>query len=299
MRSLQAEDAGPAVATASGPAAAVPTTVTVETSPSAVHAADLSLARAAVETVVRVGLMLALAGWCLWITRPFIFALIWGIIIAVAINPGFQRLKALLGGRGGLAAALMASSILVVLVWPVSMLTSSLIANLSELAIRLMDGSLRLPPPPAGAEQWPLIGPKIEQLWTMGSAGLGSVVEEIQPQLRVAAGWLLSVVADLGLGLLHFVAAMIIAGILLAHAEGGHRLASDLATRLVGARGPGLAALAERTIRGVARGVIGTALVQSAAAGVGFMVAGVPWAALLVLLCFLLCLVQIGPAPVL
>jgi predicted PurR-regulated permease PerM len=94
---------------------------------------------------------------------------------------------------------------------------------------------------------------------------------------------------------------VVIAGLLLRHSAGagGGRLAQLVATRLVGERGPELASLAEQTVRNVARGVLGTALVQSALAGAGFVIVGVPWAALLTLACFLLCVVQIGPAIVL
>jgi predicted PurR-regulated permease PerM len=124
-------------------------------------------------------------------------------------------------------------------------------------------------------------------------------MQEVQPQLRALGGWLLSLVAGIGLGLLNFVAAVVIAGLLLAYSTGGGRLAQAFATRLVGERGPELAGLAEQTVRNVARGVLGTALIQSALAGTGFVVAGVPWAALLTLVCFLLGVVQIGPAIVL
>jgi predicted PurR-regulated permease PerM len=124
-------------------------------------------------------------------------------------------------------------------------------------------------------------------------------VQEVQPQLRALARWMLSLVAGAGLGLLNFVAAVVIAGLLLRHSAGGGRLAQAIATRLVGERGSELAGLAEQTVRNVARGVLGTALVQSALAGAGFVIAGVPWAALLTLACFLLCVVQIGPAIVL
>ena len=57
--------------------------------------------------------------------------------------------------------------------------------------------------------------------------------------------------------------------------------------------------LTDRTIRNVARGVIGTALIQSLLVGIGLVVAEVPAAAFLTLIAFLLCVVQIGPALVL
>jgi predicted PurR-regulated permease PerM len=64
-------------------------------------------------------------------------------------------------------------------------------------------------------------------------------------------------------------------------------------------RGHGLVALAEATIRSVARGVLGTAMIQALLAGIGLVVAGVPAAGLLAFLCLILCTVQIGPGLVL
>ena len=71
--------------------------------------------------------------------------------------------------------------------------------------------------------------------------------------------------------------------------------ADAIAVRLAGNRGPRLVELAERTVRNVARGVIGTALIQSTLVGLGLVVAGVPAAAFLTL--YLLPVArQLGPS---
>jgi predicted PurR-regulated permease PerM len=57
--------------------------------------------------------------------------------------------------------------------------------------------------------------------------------------------------------------------------------------------------LAGQAIRGVALGVIVTALVQSALGGIGLAIAGVPFATVLTALMFMLCIAQLGPALVL
>ena len=54
-----------------------------------------------------------------------------------------------------------------------------------------------------------------------------------------------------------------------------------------------------RPIRGVALGVVVTALVQSVLGGIGLAIAGVPFAAMLTAVMFMLALAQIGPLPVL
>jgi predicted PurR-regulated permease PerM len=57
--------------------------------------------------------------------------------------------------------------------------------------------------------------------------------------------------------------------------------------------------LAGQAIRAVALGVVVTAIVQSAAAGIGLAVVGIPYAAVLTAIIFILCIAQLGPLLVL
>lgn len=65
--------------------------------------------------------------------------------------------------------------------------------------------------------------------------------------------------------------------------------------RIAGDRGKHLLEVAGNTVRGVVYGILGTALVQAIFAGIGFVIAGVPGAALLALLTFFLSVVPMGP----
>jgi predicted PurR-regulated permease PerM len=69
--------------------------------------------------------------------------------------------------------------------------------------------------------------------------------------------------------------------------------------RLAGPQGEAVAILASKAIRGVALGVVVTAIIQAGLGGVGLAITGVPAAALLTAVMFMLCLAQIGPALVL
>lgn len=257
---------------------------------------ELLLARIVIEAVVRVGLILVLVAWCFWLARPFLVAVLWGVILAITMHPTCRRLRSGLGGRGGLAAALLTLVALLLLIGPLSALTVTLIGDIGELAARLTAGSITVPPPPPRLAQLPLIGDVVTQVWQLASVNLLAALQEIRPQLAALGRWLLSLAAGTGLGVLQLLLAIVIAGLLLAHADAGGRFAQMLATKLAGARGPILTALAERTVRNVARGVLGTALIQSMLAAIGLVAAGVPTAALLTLLCFVLAVVQIGPA---
>ena len=68
---------------------------------------------------------------------------------------------------------------------------------------------------------------------------------------------------------------------------------------MAGRSGDQVVRLAAQAIRGVALGVVVTAVVQAALAGVGLVVAGVPSAALLAAVTFVLCIAQLGPLLVL
>ena len=46
----------------------------------------------ALETTLRIGFVLFLIGWCFWIIWPFFAVIVWGMIIAVAVFPMFQKL---------------------------------------------------------------------------------------------------------------------------------------------------------------------------------------------------------------
>jgi predicted PurR-regulated permease PerM len=251
-----------------------------------------------VETLIRVGVIVGLVVYCFQIVRPFIIPVVWGIIIAVAEYPGYLRLRAMLGSRRRLAAALLTVLGLVVLVTPTAMLSDTVVVGARSLKKAVEEGTLDVPPPSASVARWPLIGESLSEFWELASTNLDEAIEQVRPQLRATVKWLLSVLAGAGLSLLQFVAAIIIAGVLLAHAEGGERTARAIAGRLADERGIEFAGLATATVRSVARGILGVAFIQAILAGLGFLVVGVPGAGLWALLCLLLAVVQIGIFPI-
>ena len=96
------------------------------------------------------------------------------------------------------------------------------------------------------------------------------------------------------MGLMQFLAAFIVAGIIMAYGTLGSRTACDIAIRISGPdRGPGLAELCTGTIRAVAQGVVGVAFIQTMILGLGFVVMGIPGAGLLALGVLLLGITQL------
>lgn len=259
---------------------------------------DLLVGRA-LQVTIRIGIFLLLVAWCFTIIRPFLVPVVWGIIIAVATYRLFGSLQALFGGRSGLAAVGYVVLAQLVLILPALLLAGTLVDGIEALARRLADGTLQVPPPPAMIRSWPSIGDPLHRFWQLASTNLDQALARIAPQLTAAAHWLLGFAGAVSLGLLQFVVAIFIAAALLVNAASGERVAGDVATGLAGDQGRAYADLAVQTIRSVARGVIGVALIQSILAGLGFLAVGLPAAGLLALLCLLFAIVQLPVALVL
>ncbi len=116
----------------------------------------------------------------------------------------------------------------------------------------------------------------------------------MQPKIGDIAKSALAFVAGIGVGLLQFLASFIIAGIIMAFGEAGNRGAHAIFDRLAGKeQGEEFAKLSTATIRAVAQGVIGVAFIQAIVIGVCLLIAGIPWAGVLVLIVLVLGIAQV------
>jgi predicted PurR-regulated permease PerM len=260
--------------------------------------ADRHITDRAIEIFIRIALIAILAAWCFDIVRPFIVPGLWGVIIAVGLHPLYHRLLEALSGRAVLAATLVSGLTLAVLLVPVFLLSGSVMEGAEGVVRGFDEGSLDVPPPPAWVGDLPLVGNYTHDLWSDASHNLKGVLVRLAPQLKAALSWLAGLAAGAGMGILQFIFAIAIAGVLLAHEDGAQRAAASVARRLAGARGMEFAELAAATVRSVTRGILGVALIQSILAGLGWLAAGVPAAGLWALLALLLSTVQIGIFPV-
>jgi predicted PurR-regulated permease PerM len=247
----------------------------------------------ALEATIHIGLVVLLLYWCFKIGQPFIQIIVWGIIIAVAIHPGYNRLKSALGGRGRLAAILITLFALIVLLVPAYLFSGSLINTAQEYSAQLDAGTLSVPPPSESVRSWPVIGEPFYKFWNLASNNLGATLSKITPQLKKIGIPLLSAAASAGVGVLKFVVSIIIAGVLLSNDAGGGQAARAIATRLAGERGTMTVELAVATVRSVTLGILGVALIQTLMAGLGFLLVGVPGAGLWALLVLIFAVVQL------
>ncbi len=246
------------------------------------------------EAAIRIGLVTILIWWCFNIVRPFVLPFLWGAIFAVALYPLFRKLQSLLGGREKLAATFIALVVLALLMAPIVFLSQSLFKNSQTLSAKIQAGSLTIPPPSARVKDWPLVGERLHSTWLRASSNLDETLDQFKPQLEAAGRKLLSFTAGVGMEIFRFIVAIIIAGVLMVYARGGTRTLEHISARLMGAqKGPEIVKLTGATIRSVAQGVLGVALIQSILAGAGFIVMGVPLTGLWALAVLVLAIVQL------
>jgi predicted PurR-regulated permease PerM len=237
----------------------------------------------------------------LWVLRPFIGALIWATMVVVATWPLMTHLQQRLWGRRTLAVAVMVTALLLVLFVPLSIALATVVANADrviDLASSLPDA--HLPEPPTWLASIPLIGEPLSNNWHhIATQGLKPLLAMVKPYLGEALKWTASQAGGLGLVGLQFLLTVALAAILYSGGENAARMVRGFSRRLAGEQGDQVITLAGQAIRGVALGIVVTALVQSVLGGLGLWISGIPFAGLLTAVMLMLCLAQIGALPVL
>jgi predicted PurR-regulated permease PerM len=246
-----------------------------------------------VDIALQIGLIALLVYACSRIVGPFIDILLWSAILAVMLYPLHLRLVVYLGNRWS-ALLIGLVGVAVMLLAMVTVVTS-LASSTYSLIVGLHNQSLTVPPPPSWLAGLPLVGHKLSESWALAATNMPAAFAEYGEALREPAARLVSSAGGLAAGQLSFVLSFGIAAVIVAYGSG----AADFARRLLGLfigseiRGVQLVTLTAATIRGVAVGVVGVAVIQSFLLAVGFFAIGLPGAGLWTILVLLLCIVQV------
>ena len=249
-----------------------------------------------IEAAIRLGLLLLLAAWCFMIVLPFIEPVMWGVIIAVATYPLFEKLKSVMGGRNKLAAVVFSLIALATLIIPAMMISNSIIHTSQVISERYEQGQLRIPPPKDDVKQWPLVGERLYDFWSQASSNLQGTVEKYEVQSKAVAQKIIRLAAGAGGGILQFVISIVISGILVANATGAYNISLKIFSRLTDSKqGKMFANLSRDTIRSIAQGVIGIAIIQALLSAVGMYIMDVPAWGVWTLFILILAIAQLPP----
>ena len=245
------------------------------------------------DAAIRVGLVALLLYACGRIVLPFAGILAWSAILAVMLYPLHLRLAGWLGNRW--SAVLIGLVGVAVALGPMVILVTSLATSIYSLISSVQSQDLALPPPPVWLDGTPLVGEKLTEVWTLVATNLPAALTKYGQLLSGPAAWLASFAGGLATGELAFVLSFAIAAVLVAYGKGATKFGRRLLERVTGstARAAQLVTLTAATIRGVALGVVGVALVQSLLLGIGYFAIGLKATGLLTLAALVLGIVQV------
>jgi predicted PurR-regulated permease PerM len=273
------------------------TTATIPTGKAAAIRPDADLTRSVLAIVA----LAALIGGSLWVLSPFIPALIWAVTIVVTTWPLMTRVEKMLWGRRGLAVTVMTLALLLLFFVPLTLAIMTVLNNVDTISgwIKLAS-NLKGNEPPSWLVSLPVVGPRAASFWAdLVQHGADPLLGKVMPYVGTVAGRVLKEAGLIGSIGIQFLLSVLLCAVLYAYGEAGARAVLRFARRLAGEQGVRMTRLAAASVRGVALGVVVTAVVQSVLAGLGLALVGVPAVPLLTALMFLLALAQIGVIPVL
>jgi predicted PurR-regulated permease PerM len=251
--------------------------------------------------VLAVLFIVTLIGSSIWILRPFLGAIVWATTIVVATWPLMIAAQAWLWGKRALAVTLMTLLLSCVLVVPLTFAIGTIVSNVDDIVVWVKSlASFKVPSVPPWIADLPLVGPKAVELWErVAAAGIQEAAMRGAPYAGGFIKWFVTQLGGVGVLLVEFLLTVILAAAMFANGELASARLVRFGHRLAGSGGENAVYLAGQTIRGVALGVVVTAVAQTVFSGLGVMIAGVPFAGVLTAAMLLLAIAQIGVVPVL
>ena len=254
---------------------------------------DVMARVALIERSILVLLFVGLFIGVLAIVKPFTTAILFGAALATSVWPLRQVLVRCGLGRGAAAALLLLLS-LVVIVLPMLALAPHLADQMVRGTERMQAYFAGMPGQPGWIKGVPLVGRRLAAGWDRVVEVKGNLRALLEPYTEDLQHWIVGAARALADSLVQVILSLIVATMFWASGDGLVAVLHDALRRLGGPLAERSLDVAAGAIRGVAYGVVGTALIQAVLLAIGLAVAGVPGATMLGFVGLLLAISQIG-----
>lgn len=245
-----------------------------------------------VLAAVAIGVLLVATGLTL---RPFLPALLWGVVLAVTAAPLHAWIERLMPSWRRLAAFLTCVALIIILMVPILGMLRAAIDYAPTIQAWVDQASaVTSPDAPESIERLPLIGAFLARNWELVEQHSSAVIANFKDDIQGWLVWALQQVETVGLFVFEFGVAVVFAGVFLANQAWLSGFAHTFFERIGGTFGVQLLDRSVHTTRSTVRGVVGSAVAEAIVAGFGFWLAGVPAWLLLGGLTFFAALIQIG-----
>ncbi|ARN79904.1 AI-2E family transporter [Methylocystis bryophila] len=220
-------------------------------------------------------LLAVMIGLGIQVVAPFWAPIAWAAILAYVTTPIYRRILQLLNGRRSLAAGVMTTFMIIVLLAPASFLLSRLpreLADSYEELSRAFDEPLVLP---QALTRIPVLGPILDEtltnFWNDPEIRKQHVKDWLEPWSRELA----SMAGRLGRSFAQLAVAIIVLFFLYRDGDAAVRQLREALHKIVGEKADKYFQAVGETTRAVVFGLIVSALAQGFIAGVGYQIIGV------------------------
>ena len=233
---------------------------------------------AGARLTARVALAMTLVAAALWTASDFLPALIWAVILAIAVWPLYVRFAHAVSDEPSSLAALMFTAVVgLVLIFPVALATWQIAQQSDVMFAWIKESQDKGIAVPDWVARLPIMADALQRWWRANLT-----------DPKAAAGWLQTINADkaaeffktFGGQLLTrafmFFVALLALFVLLRNGRWIAQRFLQTADRIFGDPGEGLAGKMADAIRGTVNGTIVVAVGEGALIGLGYMIAGVP-----------------------
>lgn len=245
------------------------------------------------DLAVRLALIAGLVAWSFVIVQPFMSPIIWGTVLAVTMYPLYERISRALGMRHKTVAVFFVLIPILVIALPLIFFADSLVEDVMRLNHAYQSGEIFIPAPDPRLRSIPFGGGRAFKLWSSAHEDLQATIERLSPQIHDLRQQALGLVKGFAAAVVKLIFSLIVMAALLITGEQAGKTTRGLSVRVAGSHGDKLVSLARDTIRSVAKGIVGVALIQALLAGLGCVVAGVPMAGLWTFLILVLSIAQL------
>jgi len=249
----------------------------------------------AVNTALRISFIALLIILSFWILKPFLAPVAWGIIFAIGIFPLHKKLSKLLGNKDKVSATIIGILGVALVVVPVVLFANSTIDGVHDAYEAVEAGTFKIDPPNESVADWPIIGEKAYEAWSLASENLTALILKYEAQLRGVVPKITSAVGGLVSTVLLFIISIVIASSLLLFAEPGKAAANKVFATLIGEKGKEFTELSMLTIRSVVQGVIGIAVIQTFFLSIGMFFMGIPATGIISIIVLIVAIIQLPP----
>ncbi|MGK0324526.1 MAG: putative PurR-regulated permease PerM [Psychroserpens sp.] len=246
-----------------------------------------------ITSFIRLAVVVGLILWASFIVKPFIGALAWGIILAVAIYPFYEKLITKAGAKKKKLVTIIFTLVTVTLLAvPTYSIFSSVLESTTATIQQLKEGTLQIAAPTDNVKDWPM-GDKIYSNWENASKDVKEyALTNKEFILKKGKGVFGSFLGLMG-ALVGFIFSLIIAIVFMYNADGGHNTSVKFANKLLGKEGEDVVIMSRNTIRSVVKGILLVAIIQTILSFIGFKLIGIPAAGLFTMLVLVAAIVQL------